>query len=381
MKVVVALDSFKGSLSSKEAGEAVKRGLLRMYPGTEVELFEVADGGEGTSSVLLAAAGGKVVECAAVNSIGEPVSAQYSIINSHIPTAAIDLAAADGLTLISDFKRDVMKSSTRGTGMLVKDALRRGIRRFFIGVGGSATCDAGLGMLSELGFLFLDEYGNRVEAIPALLHKIQKIDSSDVSDEVKAAQITLLCDVTNPLSGKQGAAEIFAPQKGATPEMVVALDNGLVSFGRILESYCGRQIIDRKSSGAGGGIGASLVACLNAEMVEGANFILDFIDIDQSIRESELVITGEGRMDEQTLCGKLPFRILERCLDLNVPLIGLAGAVSEPWELLDSGFAAVCSIQQSAIDLRDAMLKDVAERGLSVTAASALKLFRTASRR
>ena len=355
-KIVVAADSFKGSLSSAEVAEAVALGVREVFPECEVVCLDVADGGEGTMEALLKALGGAAVECEAHDPLMHPLRAEYGI-SADGGTAIIDMAAASGLTLLREDERNPLLTTTFGTGEMVAHALRSGCRRVIIGLGGSATNDGGTGMLTALGFRFLDAGGTPLPGTGGSLLHIASVDASGALPQLAGTAFTAACDVVNPLCGPDGAAYVYAPQKGADAAMVETLDYGLRNFGTVTERFSGRSVIGIRGAGAAGGMGAGMLAYLNAELVPGAELLLDAMRFDEITAGADLVITGEGRIDEQTLMGKLPVRVLRRASAPGIPVVALGGQVTIG---RNPGFAKMLSVSPAGCPPETAMLPEVA---------------------
>jgi glycerate kinase len=395
MKIVIASDSFKGSLSSIEVAESVEKGILDVLPSCNVVKVAVADGGEGTKEALCQTLGGKTVEIPVEDPIGRTINASYVILEDGI-TAVLEMSSASGLTLLTPSERNPMRTSTYGTGQLIADALGRGCRRFLTGIGGSATNDGGMGMLEALGYRFLDDDGNELSGIGASLSKVCRIDDSRVLQAVRESEFIVACDVDSPLYGPDGAAYVFAPQKGADPEMVRALDDGLRHFAEVSSIYVnsfgnrlpdnlddgeylhvnGNVIQDMSSipgAGAAGGLGYAFVTFLGARLKRGVDMVLDAIGFDKMIEGADLVITGEGRIDAQTFTGKTPYGVLQRASRQGIPVMALAGLV----DLDDSsGFTAIRQITPPDMRLSEAMLPAVASANLRRTISALLQQFR-----
>ena len=396
MKIVIASDSFKGSLSSIEVAESVEKGLLDVLPSCNVVKVAVADGGEGTKEALCQTLGGKTVEIPVEDPIGRTINASYVILEDGI-TAVLEMSSASGLTLLTPSERNPMRTSTYGTGQLIADALARGCRRFLTGIGGSATNDGGMGMLKALGYRFLDADGNELSGIGASLSKVCRIDDSRVLQAVRESEFIVACDVDSPLYGPDGAAYVFAPQKGADPEMVRALDDGLRHFAEVTAMYMNSSEnglsanLDKKDgcllfngnviqdvslmpgAGAAGGLGYAFVTFLGARLKRGVDMVLDAIGFDKMIEGADLVITGEGRIDAQTFTGKTPYGVLQRASRQGIPVMALAGLV----DLDDSsGFTAIRQITPPDMRLSEAMLPAVASANLRRTISALLQQFR-----
>lgn len=319
-KIVIAPDSFKGTLSSEEVCETVKNELLRRYPDADITAIPVADGGEGTVNAFLYALGGERVYCKVSSPLGRQIDAFYAILPDN--TAVIEMAQASGITL--EKEKNATDSSSFGTGEMLLHALSKGMRNIIIGIGGSATTDGGIGMLTSLGIKFLDKNNVAVPPCGRGLQLIEKIDLSCLDERIKECDITVLCDVKNPLYGKNGAAYIFSPQKGADENDVIFLDKGLRNLANVSKNVLGKDYSSLEGAGAAGGLGFGLVAFLGAKLQRGVDCVLDTAGFDTKAEEADLIITGEGRMDEQSLMGKVPFSIAERSAGKRViAIVGL----------------------------------------------------------
>ena len=389
MKIVIASDSFKGSLASIEVARSIEMGILDVFPSCDIVKVAVADGGEGTMDALCQSLGGKVVRIPVEDPIGRTINASYVILEDG-NTAVLEMSSASGLTLLTPAERNPMLTSTYGTGQLIDDAIGRGCRRFLVGIGGSATNDAGMGMLTALGYRFLDAEGNELPGAGASLSKVCGIDCSGVSQAVRDSEFIVACDVDSPLYGPDGAAYVFAPQKGADPDMVKALDDGLRQYADVVASYAGKipmhggpsctgeasimkDAASMSGAGAAGGLGYAFVAFFGARLQRGVDMVLDAVGFDSIIEGADLVITGEGRIDAQTLTGKTPYGVLQRASRQNIPVIALAGSVA-----LDdsSGFTAIRQITPPDMQLSEAMLPAVASANLRRTISAFLQQFR-----
>ena len=350
-KIVIASDSFKGSLSSAEVAEAVSEGVREVFPVCGTVCLEVADGGEGTMKALLEALGGSTVECDAHDPLMRPLRAGYGI-STDGGTAIIDVAAASGLTLLGEDERNPLLTTTFGTGELVADALKHGCRRIILGLGGSATNDGGTGMLSAIGFRFLDTAGRAQPGTGESLGHIASVDVSGILPELTETEFIAACDVENPLCGPEGATMVYAPQKGADAAMLERLESGMRNFGAVTERFCGRGIIGAKGSGAAGGLGAGMLGYLNARPVPGAELLLDALGFDALASDADLIITGEGCIDGQTLMGKLPLRVLRRASALGIPVAAIGGRVTIA---SNPGFAKMIAVSPSGLPSEAAM--------------------------
>ena len=342
MKVIIAIDSFKGCLTSKEANGAAAEGIRRVYPDTEIVEVPVSDGGEGYMEAFHAAIGGRLVEVAVRDPLMRPITAKYLL---HDETAVIEIAQASGLTLLTNEERNPLVATSYGTGQLVADAIRKGSKHIIVGLGGSATSDAGIGMLR------------------ALINAFAKNGQWDDIEEVKDVVFVIASDVKNPLYGEKGAARVFAPQKGATPEMVRRLDERARKFAELSAKHFGYDCSQMAGAGAAGGLGYAFLQYLHAESKSGIQLLLDTIRFKELVKGADLIITGEGSADRQTLMGKLPMGILEQ--SGGVPVFLIAGRISDREELLNAGFARVECINLPGISLEEAMRKEVALQNIS----------------
>ncbi len=369
-KVILAIDSFKGCLSSKEAETAAAQGIRHVFPTCETICLPVADGGEGMQRVLTEALNGQEIRLSAHDPLMQMRQTAYGL-SGDGTTAFIEMAAISGLPLVPLRQRNPSLTTTYGTGELIKDALNRGCRRFVIGLGGSATNDAGLGMLQALGFRFRDRYGNELgKAQPMcgqLLSEIAFIESSTALPALREARFTAACDVCNPFFGPEGAACVFAPQKGADPEMVAALDKGLQHLAQVIWQTTGHDIATLPGAGAAGGMGGTLSALLNAELKPGIDLLLDLTDFDKLIEGADLIITGEGKSDRQTVMGKVPSGILKRARRQGIPVILVSGSIEDADILNQAGFRAAFSITPAPMSLEEAMRPSTACQNIMQT--------------
>ena len=373
MKVVIAIDSFKGSLTSIEAGEAAREGILQVHPDWQTDLIPIADGGEGMLSVMLNATQGTTQTVWAHNPCMELTPAEYGI-SADGTTAFIEMAAISGLPLIKEEQRNPMKTTTYGTGELIRDALEKGYTRFIVGIGGSATNDAGTGMLQALGFQFLDAAGNTLGKGGEILGEVVHICTQKVHPLLKNAHFIVACDVRNPFYGPEGAAHIFARQKGADDTMIATLDEGMRSFAQVIYQETGKDIATLPGSGAAGGMGGGMMAFLNAELKPGAGLLLDLCHFDERIADADLIITGEGRIDRQSLMGKVPGKILEKGKELGIPVVALAGCTEDEEWLKKGGFFGIYTITPKDMPIEEAMKKEVAIRNVKETMFLALNV-------
>lgn len=371
-KYLIACDSFKECLSSSAVADALEKGLLEADPTCTVVKLHVADGGEGTVEALRKASSHRTgfwrersVEVS--DPLGRPVKASYGIVGGR---AMIETASACGLALLKPDERNPLLTSSYGLGQMISDALSQGCRQILVGLGGSATNDAGTGMLEALGYRFRDAGGNIVHVTGSALSSIISIDDSQVCPEVRQARFTIACDVDNPLYGPDGAAYVFAPQKGADEEMVRVLDHGLRHFAVILGSYrasIGKDgsVQEMRGSGAAGGLGAAFMAVLGATARRGIDLVLDEADFDTLLDDVTMVITGEGHIDSQTLSGKVPFGVLSRCKGSGIPVVGVCGRLDEEQTLRAAGFADLLQISDPAAPLSVQMDPDLTAQRLA----------------
>lgn len=348
MKVIVAPNSFKGSLSAAQAAAAIARGVREAAPDAEVIEIPVADGGEGTVDALVSARNGTYQEVEVEGPLGDPVRATYGLIEGG-RTGVVELASASGLTLIPVERRDPRRASTFGFGQLLEAVRRQGVASIIAGIGGSATNDGGAGMAQALGYLMLDAPGQDLPRGGAALAHLERIDRSGFDRGWRSVRVMVACDVTNPLTGAQGATYVYGPQKGAGPDAVRELDQALAHLAVVIERDLGKQVADIPGAGAAGGAGAGLVAFLDARLVKGAPLVVGASGFDGALRGARLVITGEGRVDGQTAFGKAPGEVARRAKSAGIPTLLLAGSRGPGWESLSSmGVTSVVTLAQEA---------------------------------
>lgn len=373
-KIILAIDSYKGCLSSTEAEQAASEGIHKVFPSCQTICLPVADGGEGILSILMEATQGTYIHTEAHDPLMRPRYASYGILGDG-KTAVIEMARINGLPLLSKEERNPLLTNTYGTGELILDALRKGYRDFLIGIGGSATNDTGMGMLQALGYRFYTTDGRLLEAGGAQLAQIAHIDTTEVSPLLCEARFTVACDVTNPFYGPQGAAHVFAPQKGASTEDVRILDTGLQHFAGIIHTATGINVNTLPGAGAAGGLGGSLAAFFHASLRPGIELILDALQSDQQLTDADLVITGEGHSDQQTLMGKVPMGILKRAKAAGVPTILLSGGIEDREALNKAGFLAAFSTTPYPQSLEQAMQPDTARQNIRETIAQICQIY------
>jgi glycerate kinase len=359
MKIVIAPDSYKESLSALEVAQAVEAGFRQVFPAADYVLVPVADGGEGTVDAMVAATGGRKEVVTVAGPLGEPVEAFYGLTGEG-DTAVIEMAAASGLALVPPAARNPLRTSSRGTGELIRAALDAGARRFILGIGGSATNDGGAGMVQALGARLLDAEDRELDGSGGDLGRLARIDVSALDARLAACRIEVACDVDNPLTGARGASAVFGPQKGATPEMVQALDANLARFARIVERDLGVVVDQVPGAGAAGGMGAAMLAFFGASLKPGIEIVTAAVDLDAHVRDADLVITGEGRIDFQTVHGKTPIGVARVAKRHGKPVIGIAGSLGANVAVVHGhGIDAVFSVLSRPCTLDEA-LRDAA---------------------
>ncbi len=356
-RIIAAFDSFKGSLTSREAGEAFRRGFMAERPDAEVEVevLTIADGGEGMAEAISEGMGGEMVSVVVSDPLGRKIEARYALINGGA-TAVIAMSSASGLTLLKPEERNPLIASTFGTGELIVDALERGCREIIMGLGGSATNDCGVGMLRALGYRFYDAAGEELCDTISILERVESISTAERHPLLMGVKFTAAVDVDNPLYGAQGAAHIFAPQKGATPEMVERLDRALCHYAEVVDA----DAAEVAGAGAAGGMGYALHTMLGARMRPGIEIVLALLDFERRAQGASLVVTGEGSIDAQTLHGKAPAGVLAAAQRLGIPVVALGGRVECESALLAGGFHAVCAITPHSQPTDVAMQRETA---------------------
>ena len=368
MKVVVAIDSLKGSLSSLEAGQAIKEGVQIVYPEADVIVRPLADGGEGTVEALAIGMGGELVHVSVAGPLGEPVTAEYGILKAdetRPKTAIIEMSAAAGITLVPDDKRNPMHTTTYGVGELIKDAIDNGCRHFIVGIGGSATNDGGIGMLQALGYEFLDNNGAPVGYGGAGLQSIVRIKTDNVLAELKDCTFRVACDVTNPLCGPMGSSAIYGPQKGATPEMVEELDEALLHYAELSKETFDHADRLYPGTGAAGGMGFAFLTYTNAVLESGIKIVLEETGLEEVMKDADFVITGEGRLDSQTAQGKAPIGVAHLAKKHGKKVLAFAGCLTPDAGVCnENGIDAFFPILRRVITVQEAMEKETARENM-----------------
>ena len=358
MKIIIAPDSFKESVSASRCAQAIKAGFISIFPQAECICLPIADGGEGTVEAMVEATEGKMVMLPVMGPMGDFVGAFYGL-SGDGQTAFIEMAAASGLMLVPAGERNPLRATSYGTGELIRHALDAGVRHIILGIGGSATVDGGMGMAQALGARFLDERGESVGLGGGALQRLVKIDLSDLDPRLHDCRIEVACDVDNPLLGERGAAAVFGPQKGACIEMVAVLERGLQNYARVMLAATGQDVAPMVGGGAAGGMGAAARVFLNATLKSGIDIVLEAVHLEEALRDADLVITGEGRMDSQTVGGKAPIGVARIAKKYDIPVIGIAGVLGDGVEAVHQhGIDAVFSILPAL-----APLAEVLDRG------------------
>lgn len=374
MKVVVAIDSLKGSLSSLEAGNAIKESINEVIPGADVEVHPLADGGEGTVEALTLGMGGTIETIPVKGPLGEKVHASYGIIPQR-QLAIIEMAAAAGITLIATEERNPLHTTTYGVGEMIKDAISKGCRHFIIGIGDSATNDGGAGMLQALGYALLDKDNQEISLGAQGLADLKSISTDKVIEELKECDFKIACDVTNPLCGAQGCSSIFGPQKGADEDMITKMDTWLSNYATLATSVSEKADATIEGTGAAGGLGFAFLAFTNATLEPGIDIILSEINIEKAISEADLVVTGEGRLDGQTVMGKAPIGVAKLAKKYGKKVVAFSGSVTEDAILCNQhGIDAFFPIVRRLISLDEAMSKEVAYKNMKETATQVFRL-------
>lgn len=372
MKVIAAIDSFKGSMTSMEAGNAVKKGIMAAKPDAEVWLSPLADGGEGTVDALIEGLGAKKIPVTVAGPLGEKVSCYYGFLEE-TKTAIMEMASAAGITLVT--KKDPLRASTYGVGEMIADALKRGCKNFIIGIGGSATNDGGIGMLKALGFEFFDEDGNDVGEGAAALAKIEVIQTENKNPLLSGAKFQIACDVKNPLCGKQGATYIFGSQKGVTEEQKSKVDEAMKHYADVTKESLGCDFADCEGAGAAGGLGYAFLSYLAGELIPGVKLILHATGLEEKMKNADVVVTGEGRLDAQTVMGKAPVGVAALAKKYNAKVIAFAGSVAPEASVCNqAGIDAFFPIVRGVTTLEEAMKKENAMENIAATAEQVFRL-------
>ncbi len=368
MKAVIAMDSFKGSLTSIEAGKAAAKGIYKVYPDAEILVKPLADGGEGTVDALVNGMDGTFETVRVTGPLGQPVDAVYGILKEN-RTAVMEMAQAAGITLVKQEKRNPLHTTTYGVGEMIRDAIQKGCRRFLMGIGGSATNDGGIGMLQALGYDFLNETGNPVAPGAAGLKELSFISDTHVIPELKECEFHIACDVTNPLCGETGCSAVFGPQKGATPEMVRDMDLWMKQYAALARKLSPKADASIPGTGAAGGLGFAFLGFTNAVLESGIHIILKAAHMEEAIKDADFVITGEGRLDSQTAMGKAPAGVASLAKKYHKPVLAFSGSAAKDAVLCNkNGIDAFFPIIRGVCSLEEAMNPENARQNMTDTA-------------
>lgn len=366
MKIIIAPDSYKESLSAMDVAIAIEKGFKQVLPDAEYVKLPMADGGEGTVQSLVDATNGKILKHTVTGPLGHSVEGFWGLLGDG-DTAVIEMAAASGIHLVTPELRNPLITTTYGTGELIKAALDQGVKHIIVGIGGSATNDGGIGMAQALGIRLLDDQDQELGFGGAELAKLVTIDTSKLDPRLSQVRLEVACDVDNPLCGDKGASAVFGPQKGATPEMVMELDNNLAHYAAIIKQQLGVDVRDMAGAGAAGGMGAALLGLFNAELRPGIEIVMDAVNLDSIVAEADLVITGEGRIDSQTIHGKTPIGVARSAKKHGLPVIGIAGCLSSDCGVVHQhGIDAVFAVVNRSVDLATALAE--AAENVEITA-------------
>ena len=377
MKVTIAIDSFKGSLSSVEAAKAVREGILQVYSDADIHIHPIADGGEGTVDAIVSSLGGEVRTVLVSGPLGENVDAFYGIIKES-KTAIMEMSSAAGITLIDESQRNPMNTTTYGVGQMIKDAIESGCRNFVIGIGGSATNDGGIGMLQALGFEFLDSDGNQISTGAKGLEDLRIIKTEKSMKELLECRFSIACDVKNPLCGELGCSRVFAPQKGADEKMIEKMDKWLGIYADMTKEVLPESDKDIPGTGAAGGLGFAFMAYLGGNLVSGIELVMKESKLEDYIKNSDIVVTGEGRLDGQSHMGKAPTGVAGLAKKYNIPVVAFSGSVTGDAEICNEyGIDAFFPVLRKPCTLSEAMDKDNAYNNLKDTAKQVFRLIKT----
>lgn len=374
MKIVIAIDSLKGSLTSLEAGEAIKEGILKVKKDATVVIKPLADGGEGTTEALTKGLDGEIIKVDVVGPIGKMVTAEYGYITK-TKTSIMEMAAASGIILVSDDEKNPMIATTFGVGQMIKDAISKGVRDFIIGIGGSATNDGGVGMLQSLGYEFYDKDGNLLGNGAEILDNIAVIKDDNVIPELNSCRFKIACDVNNPLCGENGATYVYGAQKGVTLDIKDKLDKAMLNYAEVATNFTGKDFKDYAGAGAAGGLGFAFKTFFNAQLVPGIELILDAIQLEEELKTADIVITGEGMLDFQTAMGKAPIGVARLAKKYGVKVIAFAGGVTREASLCnENGIDAYFPIVRGVTTLDDAMKMENAYNNMKDTVEQVFRL-------
>lgn len=367
-KVVIAIDSFKGSMTSLEAGQSAAEGIRRVYPEAEISVRPLADGGEGTVDAIVSGCGGRMTEVQVTGPAGKPVCCSYGILEAQ-KTAIIEMSGAAGITQVSGKEKNPMTTTTYGVGEVIRDAIEKGCRHFIVGIGGSATNDGGVGMLQALGFGFLNAEGTPIGFGAAGLKELRRITSDQAMPELSECSFRVACDVSNPLCGPQGCSAIYGPQKGATTDMIPEMDAYLKDYAALAKAQFPKADPDYPGAGAAGGMGFAFLTFLNASLEPGVGIVLEETKLRQYAESADIVITGEGRLDGQTVMGKAPIGVAKIAKEYKKPVLAFSGCVTKDAIACNAhGIDAFFPVLRSVVSLEDAMDRDNAMQNMQDTA-------------
>ena len=367
MKVVVAIDSFKGCMSSLEAGNCIREAVEDTGYVSDIKVFPLADGGEGTVEALMSCMHGKEIEVDVTGPLGEKVSSYYGVLEEE-KLAVMEMANVAGITMVADRSKNPMNTTTYGVGEMILDAANRGCREFIIGIGGSATNDGGLGMLTALGVEFYNKEGKKAGIFGRDVMRVDRVDTSHLAEVLKECHFTIMCDVTNPLCGEMGSSAIYGPQKGATAKTIAQMDEGLKQYAEVIRRDTGKDFADAEGAGAAGGLGFAFLTFLNTTMSAGISYILEKLGLDEEMKDADIVITGEGKLDAQTAMGKAPAGVAAMAKKHGALVLGFTGATSEDAEACNkAGMDAYFSICRGPMGMEEAMDKETARQNIHMT--------------
>ena len=367
MKVVVAIDSFKGCMSSLEAGNCIREAVEDTGYVSDIKVFPLADGGEGTVEALMSCMHGKEIEAEVTGPLGEKVSSYYGVLEEE-KLAVMEMANVAGITMVADRSKNPMNTTTYGVGEMILDAANRGCREFIIGIGGSATNDGGLGMLTALGVEFYNKEGKKAGIFGRDVMRVDRVDTSHLAEILKECHFTIMCDVTNPLCGEMGSSAIYGPQKGATAKTIAQMDEGLKQYAEVIRRDTGKDFADAEGAGAAGGLGFAFLTFLNTTMSAGISYILEKLGLDEEMKDADIVITGEGKLDAQTAMGKAPAGVAAMAKKHGALVLGFTGATSEDAEACNKvGMDAYFSICRGPMSMEEAMDKETARQNIHMT--------------
>ena len=375
MKAVIAIDSLKGSLSSIEAGQAIAEGIKKADAKVEVVIRPLADGGEGTVEALVCGMNGTLQHVKVTGPLGEPVVCEYGIIDE-TKTAVIEMSGAAGITLVPDTKKNPLYTTTYGVGEVIRDAIEKGCRRFIVGIGGSATNDGGIGMLQALGYGFLNKDGQQVPFGAIGLKELETITDTYVLPELAECEFKIACDVTNPLCGENGCSAVYGPQKGANPSMIMEMDKWLRYYAALAREKFPKADLNEPGTGAAGGLGFAFLTFTNAVLESGIKIVLEETKLESFVKDADVVVTGEGRLDFQTAMGKAPVGVAKLAKKFDSPVLAFAGSVTkDATECNKNGIDAFFPILRGISTLEEAMKTENAKQNLTDTAEQAFRLF------